>query len=337
MKEATPMDAPTKKCPMCAEQIPLEATVCEYCGAKFEVSIIEGRVESKFIEEALPESIVVETVQPTPPPGRKEKSWLLILAIVLIVGVVGGLLWFAGGSLMVALAPKATATQIPTRAPSRVPNYAATQQARNIQATAAAQDAWVRGFAQPILDDVHGRRPNFEDDFSVMSGRFVRWGEEQGVTFTGDVMRINTGGREWVGAGGSLIATDFVLEFDFTPRIISNDCGVSANFRAGDPGGYNFGFNLHDFWWGMGSLPAGEDYRAVAEGWSEMVSLNRRTSVAIIAKGDRFAFYANGKPLLYVVNTQFNGDWVDIGVWSPNDPAEVDFDNVKFWDLDNLK
>ena len=32
------MDESTKKCPMCAEAIPLAASVCEYCGAPFQVT-----------------------------------------------------------------------------------------------------------------------------------------------------------------------------------------------------------------------------------------------------------------------------------------------------------
>ncbi len=169
-----------------------------------------------------------------------------------------------------------------------------------------------------------------------MSGRFVRWGEEQGITFDGNAMIVNTNGKEWVGAGGSLIAVNFVLEFDFTPQIISNPSTAAVNFRGGDKGGYNFSFDLHDEWWGMGSMPSGEEYRGLDGGSSSETGLNRRTTVIIIAKGGQFAFYANDKPLLHVVNSQFQGDWVDLGVWSPNGPAEVKFDNVKFWNLDNL-
>jgi hypothetical protein len=32
------MNTDTKKCPMCAEEIPLASVTCEYCGAQFEVT-----------------------------------------------------------------------------------------------------------------------------------------------------------------------------------------------------------------------------------------------------------------------------------------------------------
>lgn len=150
-------------------------------------------------------------------------------------------------------------------------------------------------------------------------------------------MHMDTTGVEWAGAGGSLMAVNFVLEFDFTPRVSSDDSGVFVNFRATDDGFYNFGFDFYDFWWGMGSLPAGEEYRMIADGWSEEVGLDRTTSVIIIAQGNRFAFYANGRPLSSVLDAQYGGDWVDMGVYSTQGTAKADIDNVKFWDLDNLK
>lgn len=206
------------------------------------------------------------------------------------------------------------------------------------RAAATAQFAWVDTFAKPILSDIEGHSPNFEDDFSVMTGRFARWSSLSGkVMFTEGVMRLNTTGRDGASAGGSLIATDFVLEFEFTPRIISDGSAVAPGMRWNDVGGYGFNLNLNDPWCGLLSIPVGQDVRFVVEGSSDTTGLNHKTSVVIIAKDKRFAFYANGKPLFSAEDSTWLGDWVDIGVWAPKGPAEVDFDNVQFWDLNNLK
>ncbi len=231
--------------------------------------------------------------------------------------------------------PPAPATRKP--AASKIPNYGATSEAQNVQATQTAEARWVNGFCKPILEEANRHPPNFSDDFSDRNGRFVRWSSiDAGVTFPEGVMRINTTGADWSGAGGSLNAADFVLKFDFTPRQISNESGIVANFRGSAAGWYNFGFNLYDEWWGMGYLPNGE-YQTVREGFSKEVRLNRTTRVIVMARGNEFAFYTNGRPFAHVKhNALQGGNDVSLGVYAPGESAEVDIDNVEFWDLNKL-
>jgi len=333
------MNATNKKCPMCAEQIPLEAKVCEYCGTRFDVSVKDGQVESRSIEEPVKQPVPA-TLSPSSA-TKQGTPWGWIaggLGLLLILALLGGGIMVAQNGLPFLATPTNTPRPTSKPRPTSTPNYASTQQRRDENATATVQASWVQGFSQPIINEVHNRQPNFEDDFSVMSGRFARWSSiSPGVTFPEGVMRINTSGTVGVDAGGSMNAKNFVLEFEFIPRIASERSTTVVNFRWNDAGGYNFDFNLFDTWWGLLTIPKGQEVKTIAEGWSKETGLNRTTLVIVIAKDNRLAFYANGKPLTYLEDSSLNGDWVGIGVWAPNAPAEVDFDNVKFWDLDNLK
>ena len=318
---------------MCAEQIPLDAAVCEYCGTVLE----EGKA-TKVQEEPIASSkLSAQEIPPSIPAQKQSNPWLGIaigLGTIAILAVVGGGILIAQNGLPFLATP--TNTPRPTAIPTRTPNLEATRRAQNTQAAATAQFAWVQYFAQPILDDVRDRKPNFEDDFSDMGGGFARWGKEQGVVFTGDVMRINTTGRDDVDVGGSINAHDFVLEYEFTPHIRIDGSCAYVNFRWGDTGGYSFNINLNDNWRGMITIPNEKSGSILMESWSEDTTPTQRTIVTIIAKGNQFALFINGKPLAYVSDSTFDGTWNGLGVWSPNGPAEVDFDNIKLWDLNNL-
>ncbi|MEW5939635.1 MAG: serine/threonine-protein kinase [Chloroflexota bacterium] len=288
-------------------------------------------------------SQVEAAIEATRAGPKKISAWnyaMVILAIAAMLVVAGVLVSLGESTLPIIATPTATVTVAPspTLRPTRTPNYRATSQTNSTRAAATQQFAWVQSFAQPILDDIHDHQPNFKDDFSDRSGRFVRWSElSDGVDFIEGIMRINTAGQDGGYASGSMVANNFVLEFSFTPRVAVEDSIMVVSIRWEDPGGYDLDINLSNGWWCMAANPKGGEWTILAEGDKSGAGINRTTHVIVIAEGDRFAFFINDKPLAYVEDDSLNGDWVSLGIWSPNGTAEADFDNVKFWDLDNLK
>lgn len=163
---------------MCAEQIPLEATVCEYCAAQFEVTItgycqnchqvreadengcckvcngeiIDRRVESRLVEEPVKE--ITPPYQPEVTKTERSGPSIGILVGMLIVAVIGVLLWFQRNSLPLVSSlfitptltdtstPLPTITPIPTATSSPQPSLQVKSYNRNQQGGEYHSLAW---------------------------------------------------------------------------------------------------------------------------------------------------------------------------------------------------
>ncbi|MCJ7707022.1 MAG: hypothetical protein MUO38_05325, partial [Anaerolineales bacterium] len=211
--------------------------------------------------------------------------------------------------------------------------------------TATAAEPWVADFAEPILQAIEGRTPVFEDDFSTFDADWVPWPQE-GVDWIDGAMRFTvTSGNLSLGRPRGGFA-HFVFQFDIIPRRLNVSDEVGSVFRHGgqddsesweafmiSPGD---GTSGGDRWsWYRDPGASGEPI-VLESGELPILRLSEPTRVTVIASRDEAAVYLNGQPVAYRDDSTMRGGWHPLFLSSVSGLSEVEFDNVRFWDISDL-
>lgn len=373
--EAIQRVAVSKTCPNCGMEIKAEALVCRHCQTKFAIQakgyclschavvlavdgcrcaqcggeLVDPHIVSRWLSEPpVSHPAPVQTVPSTSlpqrpvasPTSRKLPNWLWLALGAIMIGTV---IWLVRSNLTqpepesqpVIVAQVSSATPSWTPSPSRTPTPTATRTPRPPTPTPIPE--WIKEFAEPILTAVSNQPPAFEADFSTGAGRVVVWRCEVPQCVIADGVMLVSVDNANINLGGYLQGRDFLLQFEALPITVSPNASISVFFRhvQGSQTRISFDVYVAQGRW-IFHRDLADSTEIFAEGPDTAIQPGEALTIRILARGDQTAVYLNSAPLTYATDTLADGDWIFFNVDSPSGQASVQFDNVKFWNLDNI-
>lgn len=196
---------------------------------------------------------------------------------------------------------------------------------------------WVGNFAEPILMDIvdNDRLPNYEDDFDNPDNSYADWSfNDSGVSFIDGNMHFESGGEER--AWGPINAVNFVIAFQFVPRVIGEETWMDLLYRGSETTWYDIGIRPNDGQWDIALRREDGSYEILSEGYVSPIQVDQEVYVVVVVQGNLMGLFIDNEAAGYANNFELYTDWVDFSVYAA-DYAEVDVEFVRFWDLNNLQ
>lgn len=201
-----------------------------------------------------------------------------------------------------------------------------------LESTATANSP-ADGFARPILAAIANRKPDFQDDFST-GGKGWQLFDPPNVKIANGVLKFSIPAGVAYGSANSpyMSDPDFVFQIDTKADTLKLDSHIDIKFRfLMNQGDYDLSLYPDIASWGV--LNHGGSGKFLCQGQSDAVALGTWMKIIIIARGDRFAIYLNDQPLCYFMADDKPKGSIALGVGLTTGSAEVQFDNLKYWNL----
>ena len=220
--------------------------------------------------------------------------------------------------------------------------------------TSTPPPEWVTNFAQPILDAIANRPPNFQDKFDDRSGgwHFVNYCGDWRMQYVDGELVVTVGITPGTTVGNhdcflhrnDIDYTNFVVEVDgrFLPGTTNrSDWLIDFRHIVGEAAGIDFTAG-HSF--GINYEPDGLSVSLWIMNDPDLNlppsrPKNEFNRLMVIAKGSKFAFYLNGQPFYYIESSYCPYGDIYLTVINGGNlltDTLVAFDNFKIWDLSNL-
>jgi serine/threonine protein kinase len=316
-----------------------------------DMNALIAAMESLLAEvPAVPVQTAPPTVVHTPAPQPEKKApasprfspkMLMIAsgAVALILIVVFGLPWLVNQfpavpadtatptSTDLAIVPTSTFTPpLPSATLEPSPTVTLTKTPWLSQ-TPTPLPAWVRNFAEPILAAIKDRAPDFQDDFSIDTGRWYDgYGFQKYLVIDKGVMCLLEG-KYGISNYYFLHRPNIVLQVDVLLPINTHAAVTLASNAFDGPDPLKLQLERHNTW---SVRLHSED--VIAEGTYQIDG--QKTQLMYIVKGSRVAFFINQTPIAYYEYPKLLVDTKNERLLECGDTCY--FDNVKFWNLDNI-
>jgi photosystem II stability/assembly factor-like uncharacterized protein len=197
-----------------------------------------------------------------------------------------------------------------------------------------------RAFAEPILQAIADRKPDFADDFSTAEKGWVSEGDPnlEQIAIENGRLRITVGGLRRLThvINPAVHFNNFVLMVDAITEIQGTNDSPIVAWRGGQ---HTFVLWTSQYSWETrycGGTNCDPNY---ASGLDEGITVGKVMQVMIVARGSAFALYLNGNPLAYVDDpTRPPGTLITLTAFSGSESRAtvIAFDNFKIWDISDL-